>query len=139
MAEDSGRSSSPAEAPSASALAQELDGTAALDAAADGTSPVSVAGMPHRIGRFVILRQLGAGGMGVVYAAYDDQLNRRVAVRLVRQEVSTNDDQRARILRQAQAMAQVSHPDVVPIYEVGEVADPVFIAMEYVDGTTLSG
>lgn len=139
MAEDSGRSSSPAGAAAASALAQTLDGTAPVYAAADGAPPVSVRGLPHRIGRFVILRQLGAGGMGVVYAAYDEQLNRRVAVKLVRQDVSTNEDQRVRILREAQAMAQVSHPNVVPIYEVGEVADQVFIAMEFVDGTTLSG
>lgn len=139
MAEDSGRSSSPAAADSASALAQTLDGAAPLSEAADGPPPVSVAGIPHRIGRFVILRQLGAGGMGVVYAAYDEQLDRRVAVKLVRHDVSTNEDQRVRILREAQAMAQVSHPNVVPIYEVGEVEDRVFIAMEYVDGTTLSG
>ncbi len=89
---------------------------------------------PVRIGRFVPLRRLGAGGMGVVYVAYDAQLRREVAVKLLR---SSDEDARARLLREAQALAQVTHPNIVTIYEVGESQKRVFIAMELVAGLTL--
>ena len=91
-----------------------------------------------RIGRYAILRVLGQGGMGVVYATYDEELDRKVAVKLLRDGGSGSREQRLRILREAQAMARVSHPNVVNVYEVGEVDDQVYIAMEFVEGTTLS-
>ena len=89
------------------------------------------------IGRFAIRRKLGEGGMGVVYAGHDAQLDREVAIKLVR-AVAGDDQARARLLREAQAMAQVAHPNVVPIYEVGEHGDQVFVAMELVAGETLT-
>ena len=95
----------------------------------------------HRVGRYQILRQIGAGGMGVVFAAYDEELDRKVAVKLLREAGNAHSDRRTRILREAQAMARISHPNVVQIYEVGEltaVAGQVFIAMEFIDGTTLA-
>jgi serine/threonine-protein kinase len=92
-----------------------------------------------RIGRYVVLRQLGEGGMGVVYAAYDEELDRKVAVKLLRDDGPASAERQLRILREAQAMARVSHPNVVSVYEVGQVGDQVFIAMEFVDGTTLTG
>ncbi len=95
----------------------------------------------QRVGRYLILRQIGAGGMGVVFAAYDEELDRKVAVKLLRQAGDARSDLRARILREAQAMARLSHPNVVQVYEVGEVATAagqVFIAMEFIEGTTLS-
>jgi serine/threonine-protein kinase len=89
------------------------------------------------IGRFEVRNKLGEGGMGIVYEAYDAQLDRRVAIKLVRVgDVGTQA--RARLLREAQAMAKVSHPNVVPIYEVGEHGDQVFVAMELVAGQPLS-
>ncbi len=89
-----------------------------------------------RIGRFHVVRKLGEGGMGVVFEARDAQLDRSVALKLVR--VRDGDTQgRARLMREAQAMAKVAHPNVVPIYEVGEHADQVFVAMELVPGETL--
>ena len=93
---------------------------------------------PHQIGRFTVLRTLGSGGMGVVYAAFDEELDRRVAIKVVRDEVIVGSQGRSRMLREAQAMAKVSHPNVVQVYEVGTFERQVFVAMEFVKGTTLS-
>jgi serine/threonine-protein kinase len=95
---------------------------------------------PGTVGRFEVVRKIGQGGMGIVYEAYDGTLDRRVALKLVR--FADADDggrvARTRLLREAQAMAQVADPHVVPVYEVGEHGDEVFIAMELVEGETLS-
>jgi len=88
-----------------------------------------------KIGRYAILEVLGEGGMGTVYAVYDDKLDRRVALKLVR-GVSSGTT-RKRMLREAQAMAKLSHPNVVPVFEVGEHRGELFIAMEFVQGKTL--
>ncbi len=84
------------------------------------------------VGHFAVLRKVGEGGMGVVYAAYDERLARRVALKLI------HGDDPVRLLREAQALARVSHPNVVQIYEVGTYAGQVFVAMEYVEGPTLA-
>lgn len=127
-------SPAPSQSTAAAALAETADGTPAL-----AQGPVSVqTTTPHRIGRFVILRLLGQGGMGVVYSAYDEQLDRKVAVKVLHQTESVSSEQRARVFREAQAMARVSHPNVVQVYEVGELAGQVFIAMEYIEGTSLT-
>src|SRR5262245_4051868 len=84
------------------------------------------------VDRYVVLQELGAGGMGVVYAAFDPELNRKIALKLV-----TSGDQE-RMLREAQAMARLSHPNVVAIHDVGSLQERVFLAMELVDGQTLS-
>jgi serine/threonine protein kinase/tetratricopeptide (TPR) repeat protein len=86
------------------------------------------------VGRFVLLGLLGRGGMGEVYAAYDPELDRKVAVKLLR---ARSSDGESRLLREAQAIAKLSHPNVVVVYEVGKFHDTVFIAMEFVDGHTL--
>ncbi|HWB79128.1 MAG TPA: serine/threonine-protein kinase [Nannocystaceae bacterium] len=91
-----------------------------------------------RIDRFVILERLGVGGMGVVYAAHDPQLDRQVAIKLVRHWQSNDREQdQERLIREARSLAQLSHPHVVAIYDVGLHGDRVFIAMELVKGTTL--
>ena len=96
-------------------------------------------GTPTQIGRFTVLRTLGAGGMGVVYAAYDEELDRRVAIKVVRDDVGAGAQGRERMKREAQAMAKVSHPNVVQVYQVGELANgQLYVAMEFVKGTTLS-
>jgi tetratricopeptide (TPR) repeat protein len=94
----------------------------------------------HSIGRFIIVAPLGEGGMGAVYAAYDPQLDRKVAVKVIRSELlgDAQIDFRARLLREAQALARLSHPNVVGVYEAGSFADNVFFAMEFVEGVTLS-
>ena len=89
------------------------------------------------VGRFVALGVIGRGGMGTVYTAYDPELDRNIALKLLHPKSRTVDRARARILAEAQAMARVSHPGVVAIYEVGTSRDRVFAAMELVEGTTL--
>ncbi len=89
-----------------------------------------------RVGRFAVLRKIGAGGMGVVYAAYDEQLGRKVAIKLVRPG-HDDPDAGARSRREAQALARLSHPNVVQVYEVGEYQGQVYLAMEFVQGQTL--
>ncbi len=91
--------------------------------------------------RYLVLEQLGEGGMGVVHRAYDPKLCREVALKMLRFD-RRNDrgapQAEARILREAQAMAQLSHPNVLPVYDVEPVGELVYIAMEYVNGETLS-
>jgi serine/threonine protein kinase len=88
-----------------------------------------------RIGRYQILRELGSGGMGIVYAAYDESLDRRVALKLLLRETSTTA---ARLRREAQAMARISHPNVVQIFEVGEHERQLLVAMEFIEGVSLA-
>jgi tetratricopeptide (TPR) repeat protein len=91
------------------------------------------------LGRYLILERLGAGGMGEVYAAFDPQLNRKVALKLLLPQGGATpwSEARLRLLREAQAMARLSHPNVVPVYDLGEFGDRVFVAMELVEGRTL--
>ena len=85
-----------------------------------------------------MLETLGAGGMGVVHAAYDPRLERKIALKLVKPEVAAAAKVEARLLREAQAMARLSHPNVVQIHEVGAWEGRVFIAMELVAGRSLA-
>jgi len=87
-----------------------------------------------RIDRYQVIRRIGAGGMGVVYAAHDPELERDVAVKVVRPRGNAAGESQVRLLREAQAMARLSHPGVVPIYDVGTLGNAVFLAMELVDG-----
>jgi tetratricopeptide (TPR) repeat protein/predicted Ser/Thr protein kinase len=92
------------------------------------------------LGRYVVLSPLGEGGMGVVYSAYDPQLDRRVAVKLMRAEAAGSSGAsmgRERLLREAQAIARLAHPNVVAVHDVGTYEGQVFVAMEFVDGVTL--
>ncbi|MBZ4420099.1 tetratricopeptide repeat protein [Myxococcus sp. RHSTA-1-4] len=90
------------------------------------------------VGRYLILELLGVGGMGVVYSAYDPELDRRVALKLLRVEALGGLERgRAHLLREAQAMARVSHPHVVSVYDVGTFGQQVFLAMERVEAQTL--
>ncbi len=95
-----------------------------------------------KVGRYVILQKVGAGGMGVVYAAYDPELDRKVAIKLLMTSLGGSIDaelteQRTRLLREAQAMAKLTHPNVITVHDVGEFGDQVFVAMEFIDGGTL--
>ncbi|WP_434420409.1 tetratricopeptide repeat protein [Nannocystis pusilla] len=94
---------------------------------------------PVQIGRYLVTRKLGQGGMAIVYAAYDPQLDRRVAIKLLRSGIKGRSLSvgQARLQREAQTLARLSHPNVVQVYEVGRYGDDVFIAMELVPGKTL--
>jgi serine/threonine protein kinase len=87
------------------------------------------------VGRYIIQDRIGVGGMGVVYGGWDPQLNRQVTLKLLHH---ISHFAQAQLLREAQAMAQLSHPNVVAIYDVGSYGNQVFMAMEHVDGKTLA-
>jgi tetratricopeptide (TPR) repeat protein len=113
----------------------EQTGVSSLD---DATRPMSAPpqprALPTRIGRFAILRKLGAGGMGVVMLAYDEELDRKVAIKL---QLGAGSLETARAHREAQGLARLSHPNVVQIYDVGHHEESLYLAMEYVEGQTL--
>ncbi len=91
----------------------------------------------EQFGRFMLLDRLGAGGMGVVYAAYDPELDRKVAIKFLIQRSAGKQVRAARLLREAKALARLNHPGVITVHDVGAVDNHVFIAMEYVEGLTL--
>ncbi|WP_177326003.1 serine/threonine-protein kinase [Nannocystis exedens] len=92
-----------------------------------------------RLGRYVVGERIGAGGMGVVYAGLDPELGRKVAIKLVRPDrVGVGSSGRERLLREAQAMARISSPHAVTVYEAGTWGEQVFVVMEFVAGTTLT-
>ncbi len=91
-----------------------------------------------KLGRFTLLEPLGRGGMGSVYAAYDPQLDRKVAIKVVRPDRAT-ERSREELHQEAKTLARVSHPNVVTVFEVGEAASgDLFIAMEFLGGGTLA-
>jgi eukaryotic-like serine/threonine-protein kinase len=90
------------------------------------------------IDRFVVLNELGRGAMGLVLAALDPDLERRVAIKLLAEDVGeASTGARQRLVQEARAMAQVSHPNVVAVYQVGTFEEQVYVAMELVKGRTL--
>jgi tetratricopeptide (TPR) repeat protein len=92
------------------------------------------------IGRYVVLHCVGAGGMGIVYAAYDPELDRKVALKLLRARGTkreTREATRALLAKEAHALARVSHPNVVAAYDVGQYGELVTMVLEFVEGMTL--
>ena len=110
-------------------------GESASSAIEHGRPVVSVSAT--KLSHFVLLNPLGAGAMGSVFAAYDEKLDRRVALKLVHSPTHAHGQIRERTLREARAIARISHPNVISVFEVGESDQLVYIAMEYVDGETL--
>jgi eukaryotic-like serine/threonine-protein kinase len=111
--------------------------TVPVKAADPATLDASPASPLRRVAQFVLLERLGAGGMGVVFAAFDEKLERKVAIKLVATQGGEERAQ-ARLLREAQAQGRLSHPNVVTVYEVGTLLEGgLFIAMELVKGQTL--
>lgn len=117
--------------------------------AVDDTTPV---GLPESlrehglepgslVGRYHVLERIGAGGMGVVYAAFDPDLDRKVALKVLQPERLDGDAGsrgHARLIREAKAMAKLAHPNVVTVHDVGAFEERVFVAMEFVRGKTLT-
>ena len=107
-------------------------------ASAPAQVPPAVAG--DRVGRYVLIRRLGAGGMGVVFAAYDPQLDRRVAIKLLRADVLAapgSGRARERTLREARALARLVHPGIVAVHDAGFHRGELYIVMELVEGESL--
>ncbi|MCA9686296.1 MAG: serine/threonine protein kinase [Myxococcales bacterium] len=113
--------------------------------AGSGSSGSSRAGAAAKtlaqLGPFAVLRVLGRGGMGTVFAAYDERLDRRVAIKLLHPRLQRDHEAeglaRERARREAQALARVSHPNIIEVFEVGEHLDRPFVAMEFIEGETL--
>lgn len=94
-------------------------------------------GIPERLGPYAIVSLIGAGGMGEVYLADDERLGRRVAIKIVPESVSRDAESRARLLREARAVAALDHPNVCTLYEIGEHEGRPYLVMQYVEGETL--
>lgn len=103
----------------------------------DSTRSFFLPAVGTRIGHYELLQRLGAGGMGDVFLAQDTSLNRRVAIKFLSQQLSSDPDAKSRFLREAQAAAALNHPNIVTIYEVAEHEGRPYIVMENVEGRTL--
>src|SRR5207247_1092022 len=107
------------------------------DLAALQTKPRAITARPgsgRSFGRYQLLERLGAGAMGVVWRADDPELGRKVAVKLLKRPDASLTE---RLVREARSMAQVNHPNVVAVYDVGETDGATYIAMELVQGQSL--
>ena len=93
--------------------------------------------MRQAIGRYTVIGELGQGGMGVVYAARDEQLSREIAIKMIR-DPNAGADARERLWREARALASVNHPNVCQVYEVGEESGEIFLTMELLAGESLA-
>lgn len=124
---------------------QPTEGSLASDATVDadshapsppsGSSIIRTGGLPKQFGRYRVLGVLGRGGMGAVYQADDPELGRRVAIKVLREDLATAD--RDALRREAQALARLVHPNVIAVYDVGESGERVFLVMQLVDGVPI--
>ena len=96
---------------------------------------------PKQLSRYLILEEIGRGGMGVVYTAYDPKLDRKVALKLIKKQAAAGSrkavTRRARLVREAQALAKLNHPNIVTVHDVDTHEDQLYMAMEYFEGETL--
>ena len=117
-----------------------IDGLAATAFGTAGGGPnTEVLRRGEAVGRYLVLSRIGEGGMGVVYAVHDPDLDRKVAIKLLRSGATIDAESNARLLREAQALAKLAHPNVVAVHDVGTRDDQIWIAMEFLTGVTLSG
>lgn len=94
--------------------------------------------VPHEISHYRIIEKLGSGGMGDVFLAQDIRLDRKVAIKMLPAKSIGNEQAKRRLFREAKAAATLDHPNICAIYEVGEEGDCAYIAMQYIEGRTLS-
>ena len=117
---------------------ESLIATEALASGPAGVGPPAEPEPPTTVGRFQVRAQLGRGAFGVVYRAYDPELEREVAVKVPRAGTLTTARRLARFLGDAKAAARLRHPHIVPVFDVGRAGDDWFIASAFVDGRPLS-
>jgi serine/threonine protein kinase len=91
-----------------------------------------------KLGHFRILEKLGEGGMGVVYRAYDENLQREVALKVLRNDPREDGSGRVRMRREALALAQLNHPNIATVYDFDTDGDNDFVVLEYISGETLA-
>src|SRR4029077_12540380 len=101
-------------------------------------SPSRAIMIGQTLGHYRIESQLGAGGMGVVYRAHDEKLERTVAIKVVGERFAADPTARERLLREARTASALNHPNVCTVHEVGEAGGQVFIVMEYAEGRPLT-
>lgn len=95
--------------------------------------------LPKRIGRYIVERLLGQGGFGLVYHAYDEQLNRKVAIKVPHLHMVSRPQQAEMYLKEARTVANLDHPHIVPVFDVGSTAEfPFFIVSKYIEGSDLA-
>jgi len=90
-----------------------------------------------KLAHYEIQKKIGSGGMGEVYLAQDEQLDRKVALKVLLPEFCCNEERMQRFKQEARAASALNHPNIITIYEIGESDERLFIATEYVDGETL--
>src|SRR5580658_1453716 len=92
----------------------------------------------QHLGHYLIEEQLGAGGMGVVYRAFDTRLDRPVAIKVLRPDTVLDEDRKQRFVREAKAASALNHPNIITIYAIEESDGLDYIVMEYIPGRTLA-
>jgi hypothetical protein len=112
-------------------------GTPALDLAARLTGERQVSLVGKRLGTYEVISVLGMGGMGEVYLARDERLNRKLALKFLPHQLTRDTNSLMRFEREARAASALNHPNIIIIYDIGEMAGTYFIAAEYVEGKTL--
>jgi WD40 repeat protein/serine/threonine protein kinase len=112
--------------------------TATGSPGAGGDTQIEVREAPRQLGRFQVIRELGRGGMGIVYLARDPELQRLVAIKTIMRAGMADPDQLARFEAEARLHAQQHHPNIVQVHETGRADGQPFLVMEYVDGASLS-
>jgi serine/threonine protein kinase len=125
-------------ADSIASIEQHIDGCEDCAAVIAGLGAVGSPPKPRQVGRYLLDRKIAAGGMGEVWAAWDPKLKREIAIKLVRPDRTDDGRERERLLREARALARLTHPNVVAVYDVGEAGGEVYIATELVAGDTLA-
>ena len=94
---------------------------------------------PGHIGRFEVVEELGRGSQGVVYLASDPQLERKVAIKTLQLDFSLDSHKHQRLLKEARTVSKLQHPNIIPLYEVGDFEEKPYLVFEFVDGVTLRG
>ena len=94
--------------------------------------------IPETIAHYRIIKKFGAGGMGEVYLALDTKLDRKVAIKILRQDSLADENLKKRLLREAQAAAKLDHPNICAIYDVNEADSFTFIVMQYIEGESVA-